>query len=60
MCEKKSADQARRAKRSEKPPEMQASEFSHAETEHLRRLLYGADYPKQAIARSLATAPVLG
>ncbi len=60
MCEKKGAGQARRIKRQEKPAEMPASGFNHGQTDHLRRLIYGAGYPKEVIATSLASAPVLG
>ena len=50
MPEKKTIDQARRARRAGKSPSTQAGAFVHEEIEHIREGKHGARSAKQAIA----------
>jgi hypothetical protein len=56
MPEKKTLEQARRARRAGKAPTTQAGAFVHEEIEHVRRGKHGARSPKQAIAIGLSKA----
>ena len=56
MPEKKTLEQARRAKRQGKSPSTQASAFVHEEIEHIREGKHGARSTKQAIAIGLSKA----
>ena len=56
MPEKKTVEQARRAKRQGKAPSTQAGAFVHEEIEHIREGKHGARSTKQAIAIGLSKA----
>jgi hypothetical protein len=56
MPERKTLEQARRAKREGKSPSTQASAFVHEEIEHIREGKHGARSAKQAIAIGLSKA----
>ena len=56
MPEKKTVDEARKAKREGKSPSTQAGAFVHEEIEHLREGKHGARSAKQVIAIGLAKA----
>jgi hypothetical protein len=56
MPERKTLEQARKAKREGKSPTTQAGAFVHEEIEHVREGKHGARSTKQAIAIGLAKA----
>lgn len=56
MPEKKTIEQARKAKREGKAPTTQAGEFVREEIEHIREGKHGARLPEQAIALGLSKA----
>lgn len=56
MPEKKTVQQARKAKREGKKPTTQAGAFVHEEIEHVRKGKHGARSTKQAIAIGLSKA----
>jgi hypothetical protein len=56
MPEKKTIDEARKAKRQGKSPSTQAGAFVHEEIEHVREGKHGARSAKQAIAIGLSKA----
>jgi hypothetical protein len=56
MPERKTIEQARKAKREGKAPTTQAGEFVREEIEHVREGKHGARSPKQAIAIGLSKA----
>jgi hypothetical protein len=56
MPEKKTVEQARKAKREGKAPTTQAGPFVHEEIEHVREGKHGARSTKQAIAIGLSKA----
>lgn len=56
MPEKRTVDEARKAKRAGKAPSTQAGAFVHEEIEHVREGKHGARSAKQAIAIGLAKA----
>lgn len=56
MPEKKTVEQARKAKREGKSPTTQAGAFVHEEIEHVREGKHGARSAKQAIAIGLSKA----
>ena len=56
MPERKTLEQARRARRQGKSPSTQASAFVHEEIEHIREGKHGARSTKQAIAIGLSKA----
>jgi hypothetical protein len=56
MPEKKTIDEARKAKREGKSPSTQAGAFVHEEIEHIREGKHGARSAKQAIAIGLSKA----
>jgi hypothetical protein len=56
MPEKKTIDEARKAKRQGKSPSTQAGAFVHEEIEHIREGKHGARSAKQAIAIGLSKA----
>jgi Family of unknown function (DUF6496) len=56
MPEKKTLEQARKAKREGKAPTTQAGAFVHEEIEHVRKGKHGARSTKQAIAIGLSKA----
>jgi hypothetical protein len=56
MPEKKTVDEARKAKREGKSPSTQAGAFVHEEIEHIREGKHGARSAKQVIAIGLAKA----
>ena len=56
MPEKKTIDEARKARRQGKSPSTQAGAFVHEEIEHIREGKHGARSAKQAIAIGLSKA----